>query len=61
MHESTAYYNRVPCLSRLQRWQHLTTPVWGRHHLEYLSPETGARLLPPAETKSTLLFESVNC
>ncbi|XP_075901953.1 sodium- and chloride-dependent creatine transporter 1 [Nelusetta ayraudi] len=58
----TVVYKLLRCKgSLLERWQHLTTPVWGRHHLEYLSPETGARLLPPAETKSTLLFESVNC
>ncbi|CAM9283735.1 unnamed protein product [Lampetra planeri] len=42
-----------------ERWRHLTTPVWGRHHLEYLAPESEAKLLPPAGTKSTLLFESV--
>ncbi|CAB1336052.1 unnamed protein product [Coregonus sp. 'balchen'] len=42
------------------RWQHLTTPVWGRHHMEYLAPESEAKLLPPnGHTKNTLLFESV--
>ncbi|KTF85570.1 hypothetical protein cypCar_00036328 [Cyprinus carpio] len=42
------------------RWQHLTTPVWGRHHLEFLPPENEARLLPKAEeNKNTLLYESV--
>uniref|UniRef100_A0A665SX45 Transporter n=1 Tax=Echeneis naucrates TaxID=173247 RepID=A0A665SX45_ECHNA len=29
------------------------------HHLEYLAPESEAKLLPPAGTKNTLLFESV--
>uniref|UniRef100_A0A3Q4BE31 Transporter n=1 Tax=Mola mola TaxID=94237 RepID=A0A3Q4BE31_MOLML len=42
-----------------ERWQHLTTPVLGRHHLEYLAPETEAKLLPSTGTKNTLLFESV--
>ncbi|XP_051518777.1 sodium- and chloride-dependent creatine transporter 1-like isoform X1 [Myxocyprinus asiaticus] len=46
--------------SLTERWQHLTTPIWGRHHLEFLPPENEARLLPkPEENKSTLLYESV--
>uniref|UniRef100_A0A8D0DE37 Transporter n=1 Tax=Sander lucioperca TaxID=283035 RepID=A0A8D0DE37_SANLU len=56
----TVIYKLLRCKGSLrERWQHLTTPVWGRHHLEYLAPESEAKLLPPAETKSTLLFESV--
>ncbi|XP_051518778.1 sodium- and chloride-dependent creatine transporter 1-like isoform X2 [Myxocyprinus asiaticus] len=51
-----SYITPVVCM----RWQHLTTPIWGRHHLEFLPPENEARLLPkPEENKSTLLYESV--
>uniref|UniRef100_A0A8C8DSM4 Transporter n=1 Tax=Oryzias sinensis TaxID=183150 RepID=A0A8C8DSM4_9TELE len=56
----TVLYKLLRCKGSLrERWQHLTTPVWGRHHLEYLAPETEAKLLPPEGTKNTLLFESV--
>uniref|UniRef100_A0A672YZG9 Transporter n=1 Tax=Sphaeramia orbicularis TaxID=375764 RepID=A0A672YZG9_9TELE len=56
----TVLYKLLRCKGSLrERWQHLTTPVWGRHHLEYLAPESEAKLLPPAGTKNTLLFESV--
>uniref|UniRef100_A0A7N6FHE4 Transporter n=1 Tax=Anabas testudineus TaxID=64144 RepID=A0A7N6FHE4_ANATE len=56
----TILYKLLRCKGSLrERWQHLTTPVWSRHHLEYLAPESEAKLLPPAGTKSTLLFESV--
>ncbi|XP_067382168.1 sodium- and chloride-dependent creatine transporter 1 isoform X2 [Channa argus] len=56
----TVLYKLLRCKGSLrERWQHLTTPVWGRHHLEYLAPESEAKLLPPAGTKTTLLFESV--
>ncbi|KAK9514745.1 hypothetical protein VZT92_025437 [Zoarces viviparus] len=56
----TVLYKLLRCKGSLrERWQHLTTPVWGRHHLEYLAPENEAKLLPAAGTKSTLLFESV--
>ncbi|XP_013872849.1 sodium- and chloride-dependent creatine transporter 1 [Austrofundulus limnaeus] len=56
----TVLYKLLRCKGSLrERWQHLNTPVWGRHHLEYLAPESEAKLLPPEETKSTLLFESV--
>ncbi|XP_075039663.1 LOW QUALITY PROTEIN: sodium- and chloride-dependent creatine transporter 1-like [Mixophyes fleayi] len=47
-----------------ERWQHLTTPVWGHHHLEYLTPEAETKLLPPdsvvilGKEKATL-FETV--
>ncbi|KAM9830989.1 sodium- and chloride-dependent creatine transporter 1-like [Syngnathus typhle] len=41
-----------------ERWQHLTTPIWGKHHLEYLAPESEAKLLPPAGSKNDHLFES---
>uniref|UniRef100_A0A8D0AE72 Transporter n=1 Tax=Sander lucioperca TaxID=283035 RepID=A0A8D0AE72_SANLU len=50
----TVIYKLLRCKGSLrERWQHLTTPVWGRHHLEYLAPESEAKLLPPAETKKT--------
>uniref|UniRef100_A0A3Q2XLT3 Transporter n=1 Tax=Hippocampus comes TaxID=109280 RepID=A0A3Q2XLT3_HIPCM len=41
-----------------ERWQHLNTPIWGKHHLEYLAPESEAKLLPPAGSKNDHLFES---
>ncbi|XP_069592494.1 sodium- and chloride-dependent creatine transporter 1-like isoform X3 [Ranitomeya imitator] len=47
-----------------ERWHHLTTPVWGHHHLEYLTPEAETKLLPPdslvtlGKDKATL-FETV--
>ncbi|CAK6968241.1 sodium- and chloride-dependent creatine transporter 1 [Scomber scombrus] len=56
----TVLFKLLRCKGSLrERWQHLTTPVWGRHHLEYLAPESEAKLLPPTGTKNTLLFESV--
>ncbi|KAK6303849.1 sodium- and chloride-dependent creatine transporter 1 [Coregonus clupeaformis] len=57
----TVLYKLLRCKgSFTERWQHLTTPVWGRHHMEYLAPESEAKLLPPnGHTKNTLLFESV--
>ncbi|XP_048462606.1 sodium- and chloride-dependent creatine transporter 1-like [Rhincodon typus] len=30
-----------------QRWQCLTTPVWGSHHLQYMNTETSSKFLPP--------------
>ncbi|XP_056380747.1 sodium- and chloride-dependent creatine transporter 1-like [Hyla sarda] len=50
--------------SMRERWHHLTTPVWGHHHLEYLTPEAETKLLPPdsvvtiGKEKATL-FETV--
>lgn len=57
----TVLYKLLRCKGSFhERWQHLNTPVWGRHHLEYLAPESQAKLLPPAgPSKNTLLFESV--
>uniref|UniRef100_A0A671L4X4 Transporter n=1 Tax=Sinocyclocheilus anshuiensis TaxID=1608454 RepID=A0A671L4X4_9TELE len=57
----TVLYKLLHCKGTLmERWQHLTTPIWGRHHLEFLPPENEARLLPKAEeNKTTLLYESV--
>lgn len=43
-----------------QRWQLLTTPIWGQHHLEYLTPEAEAKLLAPEPPKEkATLFETV--
>uniref|UniRef100_A0A8C9TD74 Transporter n=1 Tax=Scleropages formosus TaxID=113540 RepID=A0A8C9TD74_SCLFO len=57
----TVLYKLLRCKGSLrERWQHLTAPVWGRHHLEYFAPESEAKLLPmPGPGKATLLFESV--
>uniref|UniRef100_A0AAY4CMA0 Transporter n=1 Tax=Denticeps clupeoides TaxID=299321 RepID=A0AAY4CMA0_9TELE len=57
----TVLYRLLHCKGSLpERWQHLTTPVWGRHHLEFLPPETETKLLPTTEqSKNTLLYESV--
>ncbi|XP_048873665.1 sodium- and chloride-dependent creatine transporter 1 isoform X2 [Brienomyrus brachyistius] len=57
----TVLYKLLRCKGSLrERWQHLTAPVWGRHHLEYLAPEAEAKLLPAqGPSKTTLLFESV--
>ncbi|CAL8251310.1 unnamed protein product [Arctogadus glacialis] len=56
----TVAYKLLRCKGSFrERWQHLTTPVWGRHHMEYLAPESEAKLLPPAGAKSSLHFESV--
>ncbi|XP_051516436.1 sodium- and chloride-dependent creatine transporter 1-like [Myxocyprinus asiaticus] len=57
----TVLYKLLHCKgSLIERWQHLTTPIWGRHHLEFLPQENEARLLSkPEENKSTLLYESV--
>ncbi|KAL7986243.1 hypothetical protein Chor_011409 [Crotalus horridus] len=48
-----------------QRWQLLTTPVWGHHHLEYMTPEAETKLLPPPDSlaaappQKATLFETV--
>uniref|UniRef100_A0A671L5U4 Transporter n=1 Tax=Sinocyclocheilus anshuiensis TaxID=1608454 RepID=A0A671L5U4_9TELE len=52
----TVLYKLLHCKGTLmERWQHLTTPIWGRHHLEFLPPENEARLLPKAEENKTTL------
>ncbi|TRY60883.1 hypothetical protein DNTS_035149 [Danionella cerebrum] len=57
----TLLYKLLHCKGSLtERWQHLTTPIWGQHHIEFFSPESEARLLQKAEeSKNTLLYESV--
>ena len=46
-----------------QRWAHLTTPVWGPHHMEYMAPDAHSRTpaLPPCTTdhNKVIIFESV--
>uniref|UniRef100_H3B6Q8 Transporter n=1 Tax=Latimeria chalumnae TaxID=7897 RepID=H3B6Q8_LATCH len=51
-------------LDVLQRWQHLTTPVWGHHHLEFMTPEVETKLLTPdtqipGNQEKVTLFETV--
>lgn len=52
-----------PCPSLLQRWQHLTQPVWGLHHLEYRAQDSDVRglttLTPVAESSKVVVVESV--
>lgn len=57
----TVLYKLLHCKGSLpERWQHLTTPIWGRHHLEFLPPESETKLLPNSEQdKNTLPFETV--
>ncbi|TNM87003.1 sodium- and chloride-dependent creatine transporter 1-like isoform X1 [Takifugu rubripes] len=56
----TVFYKLLRSKGSLsERWKKLTTPVWGRHHLEYFTPETEAKLLPSVDAKNTLQFESV--
>ncbi|XP_051789452.1 sodium- and chloride-dependent creatine transporter 1 [Erpetoichthys calabaricus] len=46
-----------------ERWLHLTKPVWGAHHLEYMSPDADikslASLTPGSEDNKVIIFESV--
>lgn len=57
----TVIYKLLRCKGSLrERWQLLTTPIWGHHHLEYLTPEAEAKLLAPEPPKEkTTLFETV--
>nr|XP_014345030.1 PREDICTED: sodium- and chloride-dependent creatine transporter 1-like [Latimeria chalumnae] len=52
----------TPCVC--VRWQHLTTPVWGHHHLEFMTPEVETKLLTPdtqipGNQEKVTLFETV--
>ncbi|KAG2455338.1 SC6A8 protein, partial [Polypterus senegalus] len=51
----------TPCVC--MRWLHLTKPVWGAHHLEYMSPDADikslASLTPGSEDNKVIIFESV--
>ncbi|KAA0714341.1 Sodium- and chloride-dependent creatine transporter 1 [Triplophysa tibetana] len=46
-----------------ERWDHLTKPVWGNHHLEYMAPDIDikslASLSPGTEENKVIIFESV--
>ncbi|KAF0036069.1 hypothetical protein F2P81_011381 [Scophthalmus maximus] len=44
-----------------ERWAHLTTPVWGGHHLEYMAPDIKSLTLmsPGTDDNKVIIFESV--
>uniref|UniRef100_A0A8C6LJ62 Transporter n=1 Tax=Nothobranchius furzeri TaxID=105023 RepID=A0A8C6LJ62_NOTFU len=44
-----------------ERWAHLTSPVWGNHHLEYMDPHIRSlnSLTPGSEDNKVIIFESV--
>ncbi|XP_045911345.1 sodium- and chloride-dependent creatine transporter 1-like [Micropterus dolomieu] len=44
-----------------ERWAHLTTPVWGVHHLEYMAPDIKSltSLSPGTDDNKVIIFESV--
>ncbi|KAK5621338.1 Sodium- and chloride-dependent creatine transporter 1 [Crenichthys baileyi] len=44
-----------------ERWAHLTTPVWGPHHLEYMAPDIKSlsSLTPGSDDNKVIIFESV--
>lgn len=46
-----------------ERWDYLTKPVWGAHHLDYMAPDTDIRSLsslsPGTEDNKVIIFESV--
>ncbi|OCT57420.1 hypothetical protein XELAEV_18003554mg [Xenopus laevis] len=45
-----------------ERWQHLTEPIWGAHHLEYMAPDTDVKsltTLTPVSDNRVIIFESV--
>ncbi|XP_018428778.1 PREDICTED: sodium- and chloride-dependent creatine transporter 1 isoform X2 [Nanorana parkeri] len=45
-----------------ERWQHLTEPVWGAHHLEYMVPDQDIKSLTslsPISDSKVIIFESV--
>ncbi|GAA6073927.1 sodium- and chloride-dependent creatine transporter 1-like [Tachysurus ichikawai] len=45
-----------------KRWETLTKPVWGAHHLEYMAPEADSRstssMSPSTEDNKVIIFES---
>ncbi|KAG8447809.1 hypothetical protein GDO86_015060 [Hymenochirus boettgeri] len=44
-----------------ERWQHLTEPIWGNHHLEYMAPDTDVKSLTsltPVTDNRVIIFES---
>uniref|UniRef100_A0A2K6MF52 Solute carrier family 6 member 8 n=1 Tax=Rhinopithecus bieti TaxID=61621 RepID=A0A2K6MF52_RHIBE len=46
-----------------ERWQHLTQPIWGLHHLEYRAQDADVRglttLTPVSESSKVVVVESV--
>uniref|UniRef100_A0A3Q0RGA0 Solute carrier family 6 member 8 n=1 Tax=Amphilophus citrinellus TaxID=61819 RepID=A0A3Q0RGA0_AMPCI len=44
-----------------ERWNHLTTPVWGAHHLEYMAPDIKSlsSMSPSTDDNKVIIFESV--
>uniref|UniRef100_A0A8D1IHJ7 Sodium- and chloride-dependent creatine transporter 1 n=1 Tax=Sus scrofa TaxID=9823 RepID=A0A8D1IHJ7_PIG len=46
-----------------ERWQHLTQPIWGLHHLEYRAQDSDVRglttLTPVSESSKVVVVESV--
>ncbi|MEE6505811.1 hypothetical protein FKM82_005658 [Ascaphus truei] len=45
-----------------QRWTHLTEPVWGAHHLEYMASDPDVKSLTsltPVSDQRVIIFESV--
>ncbi|KAE8583142.1 hypothetical protein XENTR_v10020439 [Xenopus tropicalis] len=45
-----------------ERWQHLTKPIWGAHHLEYMAPDPDVKsltTLTPVSDNRVIIFESV--
>uniref|UniRef100_A0AAQ5XXR0 Transporter n=1 Tax=Amphiprion ocellaris TaxID=80972 RepID=A0AAQ5XXR0_AMPOC len=44
-----------------ERWTHLTTPVWGAHHLEYMAPDIKSlsSMSPGTDDNKVIIFESV--
>ncbi|KAI3357037.1 hypothetical protein L3Q82_003672 [Scortum barcoo] len=44
-----------------KRWAHLTSPVWGAHHLEYMAPDIRSltSLSPGTDDSKVIIFESV--
>lgn len=44
----------------LQRWAHLTTPVWGIHHLEYMATPPVSTQSQPQQESANYMSQSVN-
>ncbi|KAG9477820.1 hypothetical protein GDO78_013022 [Eleutherodactylus coqui] len=45
-----------------ERWYHLTEPIWGTHHLEYMAPDPDVKSLTslsPVSDNKVIIFESV--
>ncbi|XP_029465141.1 sodium- and chloride-dependent creatine transporter 1 isoform X1 [Rhinatrema bivittatum] len=59
----TFLYKLARCRGTLrERWQHLTQPIWGDHHMEYLAPDADAKgltSLTPLPDGKVIIFESI--